>query len=61
MQWVLILAMAMPGQPPVAAPAGIMRDENTCKVAGAGMAIVLSQANPGLVVGFRCEQTGEAT
>jgi hypothetical protein len=61
MEWALILIMALPGQPvPPPVQAGVMRDEATCIVAGGGMAIVLSRANPGLVVGFRCEPVAEA-
>lgn len=56
MEWVLIIIMALPGQPvPPPVQAGVMRDEATCIVAGGGMAIVLSRANPGLIVAWRCE------
>lgn len=61
MEYVLVLIMAFPGDPvPPPVQAGVMRDHATCTVAGAGMAIVLSRANPGLVVGFRCEPMAEA-
>jgi hypothetical protein len=61
MTWVLILLIVAPGQPPQPpVQAGVMRDEATCIVAGGGMALVLQQANPGLLVGFRCEPAGEA-
>ena len=61
MEWVLIIVMALPGQP--AEPplrAGLMRDEAICGVAGAGMALLLARANPGVVVGWRCEPAAEA-
>lgn len=59
MSWALILVMVMPGEPaPPPVVVGHMRDEATCIVAGGGMAIVLSQANPGLLVGWRCEAIG---
>jgi hypothetical protein len=58
MGWVLILLPGQPPSPPVAM--GIMRDEAACRLAGAGMALLLQHANPGPVAGFRCEQTGEA-
>lgn len=54
MKWILLLTTGFPGQPPATGSVGLLIDEDTCKVAGAGMTILLEQANPGLTVRWTC-------
>ena len=53
MEWLLILTFTLSGQTETQ-PVGVMRDEQVCLIAGAGMAAILEQANPGLTVAVLC-------
>lgn len=53
--WLLILTMTLNGQT-AQIPAGLMADHRLCTIAGAGMAGILEEANPGLIVAFVCVQ-----
>lgn len=55
MDWALILVMTM-GGPVSQTQVGYLASEQTCKVAGFGMATVLQAANPGLLVAFACKK-----
>ncbi len=59
MTWLLVLTMGFPGGEPIQQPVGLMIDEQVCIIAGAGMAAVLEQANPGLDVLWTCLPQGE--
>lgn len=53
MTWLLILNLTFAGQT-MHQPVGLMLDERACVIAGAGMAAILENANPGLVVTVSC-------
>lgn len=55
MTWLLIIVIVS-GEARTEAPVGLMIDRRACNIAGFGMGAVLSQANPGVDVGWRCEQ-----
>ena len=54
MKWLLILTMGYSGEPGSTVPVGRIINEDTCKVAGEGMARLLEEANPGLTVTWTC-------
>lgn len=51
----LTLTLAHPDQPAADYRVALTIDKSACTVAGAGMAIVLQEANPGLTVTWRCD------
>ncbi len=55
MSWLLIIVLVADGAR-TEAPVGLMIDQRACNIAGFGMGAVLSQANPGVDVGWRCEK-----
>ncbi len=54
MEWLLILTLGVADRPSVQVPVGLMRDEQTCNVAGIGMTAALETSNPGLDVAWTC-------
>jgi hypothetical protein len=60
MKFLLIITFAFQGKDPVSQPVGVLIDEDTCKVAGIGMTLVLKRANPGLDAGWACLPQGVA-
>ncbi len=59
MDWLLILTLTLSGQSETQ-PVGRMMDRRACIIAGAGMAVILEQANPGLTVAIECKHEGQA-
>ena len=59
--FLLILTFTFPGQPPMEQPIGLIYDPRACAIAGAGMAMILQEANPGLTVTPECRPAGAAT
>lgn len=55
----LILTLTVPGHAPETLSVGVMRDDRTCQVAGAGMKYILEAANEGAVIAWTCTPTGE--
>jgi hypothetical protein len=54
MKWLLVLSLHYSGQPTAVAPVGLLIDQPTCTVAGAGMTMLVERANPGLDVAWTC-------
>ena len=57
MDWLLILTLTVSGptpNPPVSIAVGRMTTPQVCRIAGAGMALILEQASPGLTVTIAC-------
>ena len=57
--FLLILTFTFQGQPMDPVPMGLIFDPRACAIAGAGMATILEEANPGLSVTFTCLPQGE--
>lgn len=55
MTWLLVIVITLGGER-VEKPVGLMIDQRACNIAGFGMSAVLSQANPGVDIIWRCEQ-----
>jgi hypothetical protein len=60
MEWILMLGFFFNGEA-VYQQSGIMLDEDSCIIAGAGMSQVLEAANPGLTVVFTCTYAGQSS
>lgn len=57
--WMLVLHMLIPGQPPESMAVGLLVDPQSCALAGAGMARILSETTPAAAFTWTCAQQGE--
>jgi hypothetical protein len=60
MKFALVLLILFPDGTAQEVPWAETNDERMCIIAGRGSALIMSQANPGIIVGFRCDVLAEA-